>query len=246
MGDQDNRRITLNGQSVPVEQAAGRVSNSSRLEAGTDRNAIDLKIVLGLLLAAVAGLFWLEAALAGTALITPIDPTLVWIMRALGAGAGLIAGLAVTFTGGRRPECWQTALILLFAPVMGSFLFEAAAWRAMDWSEFGFSSQPFAGTEYPITGLSHGRKRRRDAVEIDPYHTGSIEIPIPSDQYRSLFNNRDRDELCILVPARQNAGGAVQIRTDGDYTWNEPPPAQIGPCSERAGKIPGPNPWAPG
>jgi hypothetical protein len=123
---------------------------------------------------------------------------------------------------------------------MIGFLFDGLAWRMADWWEFGMSRAAFAPATYPIQSLHHGRKGSRDTIEIDPFDTGeATHIPLPPEQYRILYGQVNA--YCVTVQQRRSASGAIEIRTDGEYTLMAPDPLQLAPCATPAN-----NPWSPG
>lgn len=196
-------------------------------------------------------LAWLEAMFSGTSLITPLNETVLWTMRGIGAVVGLGVGLLL-FARVRDQSSTAKALVtVLFTPLMFAFLFNEIAWRVADWSEFGFSQQAFEPARYPIDHISPGRKGRRDVVAIDPFNVGEdTEIPVSDAQYDELRETSAAS--CITVMQRRSPSGAIEILNDGEYTLREPAPVEVSPC---IGSAPGvapsassgsANPWSKG
>jgi hypothetical protein len=122
-------------------------------------------------------------------------------------------------------------LIILFMPVLVGFAGGEVAWRIADWTEFGFSSAPFAPARYPITYGSFGRKGARDSVQIDPFNLrDSTSIALPAAQFAALWPNQS--DYCIQVMQRRSASGAIEILNDGVFTLHEPAPATLTLCPE--------------
>jgi len=130
---------------------------------------------------------------------------------------------------------FKKLLLFLLTPFLIGFAAGEAAWRVTDWIEFGFSTAPFAEASYPITGVDHARRGRRDSVEIDPFDleigTG---IAIPAAQFDAIW--LDYRDYCITVLQRRSASGAVQILNDGVFTLDEPKPAILTRCRSRESK----------
>ncbi|MFM5923898.1 MAG: hypothetical protein ACKOPG_06910 [Novosphingobium sp.] len=199
-----------------------------------------------LVLTALVGIVWLESLLSGTALLTPINSTMLWVMRGLGAAAGLATGIVLWSRIVQQSSRIRATLAVLVSPLLFAVLFDGIAWRVADWAAFGFSRQAFTTAHYPIKYVSHGRKGRRDTIEIDPFGTGeNADIPISDAQYDELWSNHDG--LCAAVSQRRSPSGAIEILTDGEYTLHEPAPVEITPCiggGRTSGRSTGSNPWS--
>ncbi len=202
------------------------------------------------LIGTIVVLAWLEALFSGTALITPINSTVEWIMRGIGLAVGIVTIALIWQRIHENSPGWRAWLTVAMTPLLFAVMFDGIAWRVADWTAFGFSQQPFVKTYYPIKYVSHGRKGRRDSIEINPFHTGTTDIPIPDEQYDQLWRNHDG--MCVGVWQRENAAGAIQIQTDGEYTMGEPEWADVTDCgapsesssSRSARPASGSNPWA--
>jgi hypothetical protein len=176
----------------------------------------------------VFGLFWLEALFASTSLITPLDGTFLLVMRGLGVLVGLALGVVIFITDATM-NAFRRALVALSLPFFIGFLFDGIAWRLADWLEFGLSAARFEPAQYPVLRSHHGRKGAQDTLEIDPFHTGeAADIPIPAAQYDAL--RATASDYCVTVLQRKSASGAIEIRTDGRYTFQPPIPATLAPC----------------
>lgn len=176
----------------------------------------------------VFGLFWLEALFANTSLITPIDHTFLLSMRGLGALVGLALGVVIFITDATM-NTFRKVLVALSLPFFIGFVFDGVAWRIADWWEFGLSTARFESAQYPVLRSHHGRKGAQDTLEIDPFHTGeAADIPIPAAQYDSLRTTAS--DYCVTVLQRKSASGAIEIRTDGAFTFMPPEPAVLSAC----------------
>jgi hypothetical protein len=213
-------RASVPGASVPIRAE----TDHSTSDAARDpvKTAARISIAFFFLL-------WLETLFAGTALITPINKTLLYIMCGVGFVAGLPLSIVVGLSKKNDIGWFKRGLIILAGPFLIAFAFGGLAWRASDWWEFGLSSQPFAEAAYPVTHMSHGRKGRRSSFEIDPFKVGGTEIPVPWAQYQDTWLHST--DYCITVLQRRSASGAIEIKTNGEYTWNEPEPVKLSVCS---------------
>lgn len=208
----------------PTEALQPETSAASRAAA----TALRWPLLAGLALFAV---LWLEAAVAETALITPINRTFLNNMRAIGLIVGLLLSLVVV--GANSGTGFRKALTLIVLPVMIAFVFDGIAWRIADWRAFGLSSQPFAEARYPVLRAHFGRKGARDTLEIDPFGTGeAADIPIPAAQYEEVY--RDASDYCVTVLQRRSPSGAIEIRTNGAFTWQPPVSAVLARCERHA------------
>lgn len=239
------RGITVNGE--PVNVAASVARSVAQPTQRSDSEPVGALKIVGILFITFIFLAWLEALLSGTSLITPINQTLLWSMR----GFGLIVGIVVTLLtvlAMSDVSLIRRGLTLLFCPLLIAFGFGEIAYRVSDWTEFGFSSQPFEPAQYPIESTSHGRKGARSTIRIDPFDTGdSTDIPIRYEQYRELMGASS--ETCVTVMQRKNASGAIEIQTNGRYVLSEPAEAQVSRCgfsssSTKAAAGNSDNPWS--
>ena len=168
--------------------------------------------------------------LAGSALITPLPSAVVWGAKFAGAVAGIVLVLVLHNNGAFRdqslPRRWVAAI---FAPLLFAALFDSLVWEAANLWQFGFSTAEYERAAYPILHLDRGRRSFNDTAEIDPFHTGEpAAIPIPHHQYIEYAYVSGR--FCITVTQRKSRSGAIQVLTDGAYTWAYPRDAQIVPC----------------
>jgi hypothetical protein len=175
-------------------------------------------------------LLWLETLFAGTALITPINKTLLYLMCGVGCVAGLPLSIMAGLSKANNIGWFKRGLIILAGPFLIAFAFGGLAWRASDWWEFGLSSQPFVEAAYPVTHMSHGRKGRRSSFEIDPFKAGGTEIPVPWSQFQDTWLHST--DYCITVLQRRSASGAIEIKTNGEYTLSEPEPVKLSACPQ--------------
>jgi hypothetical protein len=212
-----------------VEEAAVPESSlgwddSWSIEPENRERWIVLLLCSPLLILLIDGLF------SGTELISPIGSPYLWWMR----GLGLADGIVLLFFMRNSPMFEQRGmvrkvLLILVGPLLMAAAFDALAWRSADWIAFGMSSAPYESAQYPIKQLNMARKGRRATIAIDPLGTGEdAHIPIPRDQYRQLIA-ADGDQ-CVTVQRRRAANGAVQIRTNGNFTLNEPDYAPVTSC----------------
>lgn len=221
------RRGALTG-APPVLPATGsKPSHAFEDDEPADRMAVlrPVPIVLGGLLA----LLCVEALLSGTSLITPINGTFLNAMRLIGFILGVPFALFVIARPHVPMGIAKKILILLFLPVLTGFAGGEAAWRISDWTEFAFSTAAFEPASYPIQYANHGRKGRRDSLEIDPFDAGEkTDIAVPSAQFDAIWPNYDG--YCITVMQRKSASGAIEILNDGVFTLREPAPAVLTRC----------------
>ncbi|MFM6931978.1 MAG: hypothetical protein ACKOUT_07025, partial [Novosphingobium sp.] len=216
----------VNGQ--PVNVAASVARSVPRSTPSSEGDRVGALKIAGILFIAFLFLAWLEALLSGTSLITPISGTLLWSMRGIGLVVGIGAAAVVVFGVGDG-SLLRRGATLLFLPFIIAFGFGEIAYRISDWTEFGFSSQPFEQAQYPIESIHHGRKGARNSIQIDPFDTGdSTDIPVTSDQYRALL--KTSADSCVTVMQRKSASGAIEIQTNGRYVLREPEEVPVGPC----------------
>ena len=239
------RGAAINGE--PVSQRARSAPAAPRTSADTDEERTPPVRVFVLLFIALVSLFWLEALVSGTSLITPINQTLLWGMR----GAGLIIGFVVSLVAVlimTDAALWRRGLTLLFCPFLIAFGFGEMAYRIADWAAFGFSNQQFESAQYPIKSISHGRKGARSTIQIDPFDTGdTTNIPVTADQYHVLV--KSSADSCVTVMQRKSKSGAIEIATNGRYMWSTPEQVPVARCGfapgEAAPTIKGAdNPWS--
>ncbi|MFM5917923.1 MAG: hypothetical protein ACKOOL_10385 [Novosphingobium sp.] len=224
------RGVTVNGEPVNVAQSVARSVAQSAPRSEEERVG-GLKIV-GILFITVLFLAWFEALLSGTSLITPINQTLLWGMRGLGLIVGIVVTVLTVLTM-TETSLFKRGITVLVCPLLIAFGFGEIAYRISDWTEFGFSSQPFEPAQYPIDSVSHGRKGARNTIRIDPFDTGdSTEIPVTYDQYHDLL--KTSADSCVTVMQRKSASGAIEIQTNGRYMLKEPDLVPVGPCGVTA------------
>lgn len=239
------RGITVNGE--PVTVAASVARSVSQQAPSTESERVGPLKIFGILFIAFIFLAWLEALLSGTSLITPISPALLWSLRGIGLVVGIGAAVVVVF-GVADGSLLRRGATLLFLPFMIAWGFGEIAYRISDWTEFGFSSQSFEQTQYPIDSVSHGRRGARSTIQIDPFDTGdTTDIPISYDQYRKLLGASS--ESCVTVMQRKSASGAIEIQTNGRYVLSAPPEVPVSRCGFAASSAkPAPsgsdNPWS--
>ncbi|MFM5895845.1 MAG: hypothetical protein ACKOQM_15640, partial [Novosphingobium sp.] len=160
---------------------------------------------------------------------------------------GIGAAVVVVFGVGDG-SLLRRGATLLFLPFMIAFGFGEIAYRIADWTEFGFSSQPFEQAQYPIESVHHGRKGARNTIQIDPFDTGdSTDIPINYDQYHKLIGASS--DSCVSVMQRKSASGAIEIQTNGRYVLKEPEDVPVSRCgftaaSAKSSPSGSDNPWS--
>jgi hypothetical protein len=222
------------GQLTNAPSAAAAVARPAYTEAeqydapalGSSLLKISARIFLG-----VFGLICLEAMLSGTSLITPINGTFINIMRGIGFVLGIPMAILLVLKPAMPTGIFKKILIILFLPLFSGFAGDQMAWRISNWIEFGLSSQPYVQAAYPITYASHGRKGRRDSVEIDPFNIkNATDIAIPSAQFDALWPHHS--DFCITVMQRRSPSGAIEILNDGVFTLRQPAPAVLTRCPE--------------
>lgn len=239
------RGITVNGE--PVNVAASVARSVSQSMPSTQSERVGALKIAGILFIAVIFLAWFEALLSGTSLITPISPALLWSLRGVGFVLGIGAAVVVVFGVGDG-SLLRRGATLLFLPFMFAWGFGEIAYRISDWTEFGFSSQPFEQAQYPIDSISHGRRGARSTIKIDPFDTGDkTDIPVTTDQYHDLV--KTSADSCVTVMQRKSASGAIEIQTNGRYVLSEPVEVPVSRCGFAAARAePAPsgsdNPWS--
>lgn len=220
------RGATVNGQPVSQRARSARAAPRASSDGGGERSG--RLGVIGILCGALVFLCWLEALLSGTALITPINQTLLWSMR----GAGLAIGFAVTLLAVLAMDdtaLWHRGLTLLVCPFLIAFGSGAMAYRIADWTEFGFSNQQFEQAQYPIAAMHWGRKGARNSIEIDPFKTGDTTyIPVAADQYHALRGASS--DHCVTVMQRKSKSDAIEIATNGQFMWSTPAHVPVARC----------------
>ncbi len=239
------RGITVNGEAVNIAASVAR--SVSQQAPSTESERVGPLKIFGILFITFIFLAWLEALLSGTSLITPISQTLLWSLRGIGLVVGIGAAVVVVF-GVADGSLLRRGATLLFLPFMFAWGFGGIAYRISDWTEFGFSSQPFEQTQYPIDSISHGRRGARNTIQIDPFDTGDTTvIPISYDQYRDLL--KASADSCVTVMQRKSASGAIEIQTNGRYVLSTPGEVPVSRCGfDQAEAEPTPkgssNPWS--
>src|SRR3546814_7305593 len=119
-------------------------------------------VVVGLIL-----LFSIEAAMAETALITPINPLFLNLIRGVGLVLGL-AGAAVTIANRGMP--WAKKLVVIVVlPLLCAYVGGWVAWRFADRVELGFWSGGFEPAISPSVPATWGKRGLRARPEDHPY-----------------------------------------------------------------------------
>lgn len=227
-GSFGRRRSALTGVAPDAPQTGSRLLYMMETDDASGR--ISVLHLLGYVFGGVLALLCIEAMFSGTSLITPINTTFLNGMRVIGLVIGVPLALLVIAKPHQPMGLLKKLMILLFLPLLTGFAGGEAAWRISDWTEFGFSSAEFEPAIYPIKYASHGRRGRRDSVEIDPFAVKEgTDIAVPSWQFDSIWPNHS--DYCITVMQRRSASGAIQIRTDGVFTLSEPTPAVLTRCN---------------
>lgn len=239
------RGITVNGE--PVSIAASVASSVAQSAPSAEGERLGALKIVGILFVAFLFLAWFEALLSGTSLITPINQTLLWTMRSLGLVVGIVVTVLTVLTM-TETSLFKRGITVLVCPLLIAFGFGEIAYRISDWTEFGFSSQPFEQAQYPIESVHHGRKGARNTIQIDPFDTGdSTDIPINYDQYHKLIGASS--DSCVSVMQRKSASGAIEIQTNGRYVLKEPEDVPVSRCgftaaSAKSSPSGSDNPWS--
>ena len=211
--------------SSPASARAPYMSENEEVSSRVSARRIVACIFGGLL-----ALLCIEAMLSSTSLITPINTTFLNVMRVIGLVLGVPLALLVIAKPRQPMGLFKKLVILLFLPLLTGFVGGEVAWRISDWTEFGFSSAKFEPATYPIKYASHGRRGRRDSVEIDPFAVKEgTDIAVPSWQFDAIWPHQS--DYCITVMQRRSASGAIEIRNDGVFTLREPAPAVLTRCN---------------
>jgi hypothetical protein len=239
-GNFGRRRSALMG--VAPDASASGSRPSYTVEAEGISNRISALRLAGYMFGAVLTLLCIEAMLSDTSLITPIDTTFLNIMRVIGLIIGVPLALLVIAKPHQPMGIMKKVMILLCLPLLTGFTGGEVAWRISDWIEFGFSSAEFEPATYPIKYASHGRRGRRDSVEIDPFAVKEgTDIAVPSWQFDSIWPHQS--DYCITVMQRRSASGAIEIRNDGVFTLREPAPAVLTRCNGESAPGSEGSPW---
>jgi hypothetical protein len=171
-----------------------------------------------------------DGAFSWTEIITPIDTSWLYFMRALGALAAV--GLLWSIWEERFAHKSRSAKLstVFFILAFGVMIFDYLAWRVWDYWEFGPSELAFETAYYPIIDMRPGSRGTRDTFLIDPYQTGSeAKLPVPSNQYQKI--NINYKGLCVAVQQRKSPAGAVQIINYGRFTFDAPQSLDVRNCS---------------
>lgn len=172
-------------------------------------------------------IFWIDHLFTRTALITPINHSVLKGFVIAGAGMGiLLACLTMMLTlyprpGMRAPGYPRRVAIVLFfslglAPLY-ALLFYHATWRLTELYDFSWQAPAWTPTRYRVLKF-HENSRNRDLhyAEIDPYYTDdNTWIPITASDYRRLRASYVRDyasPYCINV-LEERSGKAVRVLT---------------------------------
>ena len=187
---------------APSLTGAGRPQSvASNMLAGV--MAVTLAVIL------VAG-YLFDRGMTHTALITPISPVGLTIMRALGTFCGLLVAFVVV--NGREMAFYRKIILMLVIPCGGFALGDGIAWRIADHWDFGNTAIPYTMAQYPIVNVKGGGKSHTYSLEIDPYGTGeSAQIAIPYSQHQALLG--DFNGKCVTVSERRSTSGAIEIST---------------------------------
>jgi hypothetical protein len=158
---------------------------------------------------ALLAIYLIDRATSHSALITPINPVGLTVMRALGTLGGLLLAYAVL----RRDQAiYRKVILFLMIPSGGFALGDGIAWRIADHWNFAGSTSPFTQARYPIVNVKGGGKSNSYSLGIDPYGTGEpARIGIPYAQYQALSDSFAGQ--CVTINERRTANGAVEIST---------------------------------
>ncbi|MDE2619757.1 MAG: hypothetical protein KGL54_06295 [Sphingomonadales bacterium] len=176
----------------------------------------------------LAGL--LDAMVSGVALITPISPFYLALLRLLGGLYGLaMAGyLMKSRAAPDRPV--NRLMLWLVLPLGGGLAADASAWRWAERWAFAGTTAPWYEAGYPVAGLRHSGKSNSSSLLIDPYHLGEpADIPIPNAQYRAL-RAAGPEGRCVTLPSRRNATGAIAVMVNAPWRFSAVREAALAPC----------------
>jgi hypothetical protein len=188
-------------------------------------------------------LFFLALCVDGffseTAIITPLNPTAMWVVRLSGMIISIV--LIPAFLKSKTGERSKIGIVVtcLGLPLMCAAVAEYGAWRVYNHASFAFSDAPYQTAYYPVQSLNGrgggGRRTRwlgrSNQVLIDPYDAGSFQtsINIPRWQFDQFVG--ERRALCIAVQERISSAGAIQIISKGETLFYAPEPQDIRVCS---------------
>jgi hypothetical protein len=204
-------------------QTTGERSETMRRDA---RNA--------LILAVPFLLITVEGMVTQTSIITPLNPVILWTVRAMALPLTLWSLFYIWRT---RPEAfnpmplYKKVLLTLFAPLFCVAALEYTAWRVYDWVAFGLSDAPFETRHYPIVNTSFADNGRRHTVSINPFDQDfATDIPLPRWQREQI--RIDQKGICVAVLQRTSPSGVIEIVTKGSFTAFAPPPLDIRNCAD--------------
>jgi hypothetical protein len=223
-------RIQANAVARKAERQQERISARTAMRRGI---WIRMPFLLFFLALCVDGFF------SETAIITPLNPTAMWVVRLSGMIIGIM--LIPAFLKSESAEAGKVGTILtcLGLPLMGAAVADYGAWRVYNHASFAFSNAPYETAYYPVqslTGSGWGGRRTRwigrsYEVLIDPYDAGSFQTSIhgPWLQYDQFVG--ERRALCIAVQERTSSTGVIQIISKGRSFLNGTEPQDIRVCS---------------
>lgn len=193
----------------------------------------------------LAGL--LDAVLSDVALITPIDPFYLDLLRLLGGLYGLAAAARLGTRSAAPDRPFNRLMMWLVLPLAGGMAGNAMAWRWAERWAFAGVAAPWYDATYPVSGLRHSGKSNTSSLLINPYGLGDpVDVAIPNGQYRAL-SATGSDGLCVTLRARRSPGGAIAVMSGAQLHFSAVSEAAVSPCgggSERRSAPDGAaNPW---
>jgi hypothetical protein len=223
-------RIQANAVARKAERQQERISARAAMRRGL---WIRMPFFLFFLALCVDGFF------SETAIITPLNPTAMWVVRLSGVIIGIVLIPASLKYNSDEPSKIGTVMCCLGLPLMCAAVAELGAWRVYNHASFAFSNAPYGTAYYPVQSLtgsgwdSRGTRwiGRSYQVLIDPYDAGSFQtsIRIPRWQYDQFVG--ERRALCIAVQERISSAGPIQIISKGDTFFYAPEPQDIRVCA---------------
>ena len=205
-----------------------------------------MPVALGLVGAVLlAGL--LDAMVSGVALITPISPFYLALLRLLGGLYGLAMAGYLMKSRAAPDRPLNRLMLWLVLPLGGGLAAAASAWRWAERWAFAGAAQPWHAATYPVSGLRHSGKSNTSSLLIDPYGRGEpVDVAIPNAQYDAL-RATGSDGLCVTLPERRSPGGAIAVMSGAPLRLAPASEAAVSPCAGRAAgtgePTRGANPW---
>lgn len=184
-----------------------------------------------------------EAAACGVELITPLEPSWIHGLRIAGGLYGIAAAANLMLCRARPDRALNRMVLWVVISLGGAMAFTAIGWRMAALMAFANSAAPWEDARFGVESAHRSDKSAAYHLTIDPLHTGrAIQVPITAQQYRAIRQQGGGD-LCVTLPQRRAASGAIEVQVRRPYSW-DPGPVEVGPCTDpAAGPDGATNPW---